>query len=274
MHISRLGTCLLFLLLLVGCGADVNTKEASFSVKETSDHEAETEAIFFEEVGEPYEPLQSESYRDPTQYSIAKTKVKQRLAELTSAYVQGGDSVREKVRLQADSLLLDGLAKELIPYWYGTEWDFNGITTTPNNGVIACGYFISTLLVQMGVNVQRYKLAQQGANEIIESLCIGTKPVRLEGNDPTVIKEHLKNESPGIYVVGLDNHVGFIHRDTNEVYFLHASYADPAVVVKEIAAESQVLSWSGIYVLGRLSGNDELLDKWLTGKPVKTVFTQ
>ena len=53
------------------------------------------------------------------------------------------------------------LVNEIIPHWYGTEWDFNGYTAVPNQGVIACGYFVSTTLLHMGINVNRYKMAQQ-----------------------------------------------------------------------------------------------------------------
>src|SRR5690606_907796 len=58
------------------------------------------------------------------------------------------------------------LLNEIIPYWYGTEWDFEGHTAIPNEGKIACGYFVSTTLRDMGLNINRYKLAQQhGLNE-------------------------------------------------------------------------------------------------------------
>jgi hypothetical protein len=38
------------------------------------------------------------------------------------------------------------LSKTIFPHWYGTVWDYNGYTNTPKNGVIACGYFVSTTL--------------------------------------------------------------------------------------------------------------------------------
>lgn len=38
----------------------------------------------------------------------------------------------------------------LMPCWYGTPWDFNGCTTEPGKGSIACGYFVSTVLRDAG----------------------------------------------------------------------------------------------------------------------------
>ena len=49
------------------------------------------------------------------------------------------------------------LVDSIFPYWYGTEWDFNGITESPRKGEIACGYFVSTTLKHMGIRLNRYK---------------------------------------------------------------------------------------------------------------------
>jgi hypothetical protein len=40
--------------------------------------------------------------------------------------------------------------------------------------------------------------------------------------------------------VGLDIHVGFIVNTGGEVYFIHSSYVDPYVVVREKALESRI----------------------------------
>ena len=53
------------------------------------------------------------------------------------------------------------LVDKIIPHWYGTPWSFGGHTAIPNQGKIACGYFISTTLRDMGINLNRYKLAQK-----------------------------------------------------------------------------------------------------------------
>ena len=41
----------------------------------------------------------------------------------------------------------------IVPYWYGTPWSFEGHTNQPHQGEIACGYFVSTTLKHMGLNI-------------------------------------------------------------------------------------------------------------------------
>jgi hypothetical protein len=41
----------------------------------------------------------------------------------------------------------------------------------PSHGNIACGYFITTLMRDAGIPVQRAKLAQQTTSAIIHKLC-------------------------------------------------------------------------------------------------------
>ncbi|WMJ72126.1 hypothetical protein RCC89_02925 [Cytophagaceae bacterium ABcell3] len=61
-------------------------------------------------------------------------------------------SLKEKYdsgRISEDSVgrvFSDYLVNKLIPYWYGTKWDFEGHTDVPGKGEIACGYFVSTTL--------------------------------------------------------------------------------------------------------------------------------
>ena len=62
----------------------------------------------------------------------------------------------------AKTALEEGIVNGLIPFWYGTEWDFYGYTSVPKQGKIACGYFISTVLLHGGFILNRYTLAQQG----------------------------------------------------------------------------------------------------------------
>jgi len=60
----------------------------------------------------------------------------------------------------------------------------------------------------------------------------------------------VKEWGPGIYIVGLDIHVGFIVNTGGEVYLVHSSYVEPYTVVKEKAIDSLILSSSNYRVLG------------------------
>ncbi|WP_045471112.1 hypothetical protein [Winogradskyella sp. PG-2] len=66
----------------------------------------------------------------------------------------------------ASKYIYSKLLNDIVPHWYDTPWDFNGHTSTPNNGEIACGYFVSSTLKHLGFNLNRYKMAQAaGLNE-------------------------------------------------------------------------------------------------------------
>ncbi|MCD8529123.1 MAG: hypothetical protein LRY27_04010 [Chitinophagales bacterium] len=62
------------------------------------------------------------------------------------------------------------VADSLATFWYGTPWDFNGISTIPNQGKIACGYFVYTLLEDAGFKLQRIKLSQAASETSIKAL--------------------------------------------------------------------------------------------------------
>jgi hypothetical protein len=49
-------------------------------------------------------------------------------------------------------------------------WDYNGYTNTPKNGVIACGYFVSTTLKHFGFNLNRYDVAKKYSSSIVKTL--------------------------------------------------------------------------------------------------------
>ena len=74
------------------------------------------------------------------------------------------------------------LLNKIIPYWYGTTWSFNGHTSKPNQGEIACGYFVSTTLKDMGLKLNRYCLAQKSPIDEAKFLSCGASIVTLNGD--------------------------------------------------------------------------------------------
>ena len=162
------------------------------------------------------------------------------------------------------------LVNDIIPYWYGTTWDFNGHTDRPNEGLIACGYFVSTTLRHFDLKVNRFKLAQQASLNILKSLACDTKIYSYSNPDKTKMLEELKSSlEEGIYVVGLSNHVGFLYLKENEIYFLHSTFLTPGEVIAEIAEKSDAFMWSDVYYIGSVSNNPTLLKKWLNGEQIE-----
>ena len=130
--------------------------------------------------------------------------------------------------------------------WMGTPWDFNGTSEVPQEGQIACGYFVTTIIRDLGFKIERVKLAQQVSSAIINMYCIG---IRHFVDMEKMIAECSK-QSNSVFIVGLDFHTGFLLNDHGKLYFIHASYGNPQCVVKEIAAESAVLASSKTFMTG------------------------
>jgi hypothetical protein len=160
------------------------------------------------------------------------------------------------------------LLNEIIPFWYGTSWDFNGYTDTPGQGEIACGYFVSTTLLHAGVNINRYHLAQQGGLNEAKSLAIEDRYWKwITGIDQ--LKATLPKYADGLYFVGLDNHVGFLLIRQGNYFFIHSNYIDDKVMIQD--ALTAPAFQSAVYVIGEITTNPLLLEKWRKGEVVKVI---
>lgn len=159
---------------------------------------------------------------------------------------------------------------EIFPSWYGTAWDFNGTTEVPQQGKIACGYFVSTVLRDAGWRVQRARLAQQASENIILSLTTDPYVQRFRRIAISDFVAAVKKLGAGVYVVGLDIHIGFIVNTGYEVYFIHSSYVEPYTVVREKATESKILAASNYRVLGKIMDDDLFIKKWLLTTEIVT----
>ncbi len=183
----------------------------------------------------------------------------------------------DTTKITADSLSVlftDILLNRIIPYWYGTKWSFDGHTSIPKQGRIACGYFVSTTLKDVGLNINRYKLAQQSPGDEAKTINLG-KPV-------LVIKDSLKEAriselnkimKEGIYFIGFDRyHVGYILKRHGEVFLIHSNYLNPEVGVEIEPIENSMVfsSYPTIYV-AEISTNKRLLKKWLINEKIEVI---
>lgn len=159
---------------------------------------------------------------------------------------------------------LHTLYDQLIPYWIGTPWDYYGYTDVPGEGLIACGYLVSTTLKHMGVNVNRFKLAQQYSHGIVRSLCLHDSVF----TNKEIMLAYLKSRPDDAWIVGLDNHVGYLFKFGKEVRFVHSTFVSPVCVIDEDADSSLVLNNSKQYVVGSLIHNNDLMKKWLEAQVV------
>lgn len=185
-----------------------------------------------------------------------KLEIAKPLAGFTCNYKKQKEACR-KVLNSADSrskekTIVPIICDSLIPCWYGTSWNFYGTSEIPGKGSIACGYFVTTVIRDAGISINRVKMAQCPSEEMIKNLCEKTTLKRFSNKTLNEFVTSIRSMGYGLYITGLDYHTGFIYNDGNEVYFIHASYATPKCVVKEIASSSSVLNSSKYRVIGKL----------------------
>ncbi len=183
--------------------------------------------------------------------------------ELTNIKSQKNE-FRKLSKQKQQQFLINTLTKHIFPFWYGTRWSFYGNTTTPGDGSIACGYFVTTTLSHAGVKLNRVKLAQCASEEMIRSLVQKQNITHFNSLSLQNFINGISKKGKGIYIIGLDNHTGYIYIDsTNEVRFIHASGRFPFCVVNEKASESVVLEKSDYKVVGKISDDDVFLNNYL-----------
>lgn len=171
---------------------------------------------------------------------------------------------RDALLNEAETLLTKVVARDLAPHWYGTDWAFHGTTQTPRQGAVACGYFVTTLLRDAGLDLPRVRMAQTTSEKMIRSLVNDAYVWRFSNVPIETFTAAVKSRGLGLYVVGLDRHTGFIVCQADGVWFVHSSYRDPWQVVCEPADQAAILAASRYRVLGKLS-DPELLERWLLG---------
>jgi hypothetical protein len=186
-------------------------------------------------------------------------------ADLASAASKDKYKVIGKARKQ----FMASVNEKIFPFWIGTDWEFEGTTQVPGQGSIACGYFVTTVLRDAGVNVNRSKLAQCASEEMIKALVSEDNTRRFSNVPVEDFKKAVQSWGEGIYVVGLDNHTGFMVCENNKVTFVHSGGGMPPRVMAQDPAEAKLLANSHYRVLAKLTGNEEFLIKWITGEKIK-----
>ena len=194
-------------------------------------------------------------------YDSIKTKVIRTKAALLEEYKEP-NAAKDQVLERAGHLFTELLLNEVIPHWYGTKWDYNGYTDVPKEGRVACGYFVSTTLKHMGLNVNRYRLAQTYSLEAVEVLNCN-KAISLSGQSQDSLVNYVESKEDGFYAIGLDSHIGFICKKNGVAYFIHSNSLWPGTVCLELARRTGHLRFSNSLVLANLSNNQEFIKKWV-----------
>jgi len=148
---------------------------------------------------------------------------------------------------------------DIYRYWQGTPWTFEGMTRTPHDGTIACGYFVTNTLADLGFKINNVKLAQCVSGDMIKALCVDIHSFNgIKNFEAYMAKQPVNSVS----IVGLDYHTGYIVKDATGSYFLHSNYIGKVGVVKELIGESRALANNKFFMIGSLTGNNKRLQQW------------
>ena len=194
-------------------------------------------------------------------------------------------SKRQRMRfLQEVRVISRGLLEEAVfPVWLGTTWGFYGTAEEPHKGKVACGYFVVNTLRGLGFrfpenhiartrvgNKRIFDFAKLPAGRMIRKLAHRTDIKAFSRKPIASLLPSLQKLGEGIYILGLDFHVGFILYDGKKAYFWHSSYeGDGKIgwVKRERLVRSTVAGSSKYRVFGKLSLATH--QGWLLGKPIR-----
>jgi hypothetical protein len=109
-------------------------------------------------------------------------------------------------------------------------------------------------------------MAQQAASVILRSLC-DRKSIQVY-NSLAALKKHMDAQQQGLYLIGLDTHVGYLWKTERELYIVHASQSGNNQVSRERWDQSTVLQRSNAFYVGDLLGNQRLIETWVKGQAI------
>lgn len=202
-----------------------------------------------------------------TTYDSLKSFVKQLQADAKTSYTKASGSQKDSILKAAHDTLSALIITDYFGHWYGTKWEFHGTTRIPQKGAIACGYFVTTVLEDAGFNIPRIKWACAASETMIKGM---TKKLKHIINRPvSEVEEYIRKSGKGLYVVGLDNHTGFIYNNGVEIRFVHSNYYLPqeGVMAQELDV-NHPLKNSKYRVIGKLL-DDAMMKNWILGKRIE-----
>ncbi len=178
-------------------------------------------------------------------------QLKKRIRGERSRIGERADLTKTEKRELVESYVSQMLVDSVFTYWLGTKWDFNGHTERPRDGEVACGYFVSTTLRDVGLKLNRYKTAQKAAADIVKQLC---RPQDIQDlHSMQELDAYLDTiEENEIIVVGMDYHVGFLYVRDDQKYFAHSSYVDRYGVEVQLIEESEALMMTKQWIVGKV----------------------
>lgn len=201
-------------------------------------------------------------------YQLTLSDIQKQRKEFAKQYKKAKtEEEANDVLLLAGRYLEEVISNDIVYYWYGTGFDKEGMSSSPGSGRIACSYFVVTMLTEAGLNIDRVKLAQQSALNIVKTL--STPELVTHCSAPDEVEALLLQKGAGLYFIGFSYHVGFLYYDGKEMHLIHASPLPPGTVSRISMKGARSFEYSNFYDIGKLTENKSLIINWLTGGKVQ-----
>lgn len=202
-------------------------------------------------------------------YEKAKLFLRQRQSIFSQQYQSPiTESTSDLIEREALRFFTVYLYDSLAPYWLGTGFSKTGTSTIPGTGVVSPQHFVEQLLTDAGLSFRVEPELELSPSDWVGHILIERNVKRYSNSTMTSFIQDLKQMSDGLYLLALDNHIGFIRISGGNLSFLHVADKGPFCVVIEEAEQSKAIAQSKNKVLGLLSGAHELIEYWLLMKPI------
>jgi hypothetical protein len=198
--------------------------------------------------------------------------------KFTERWQEAGNGIsRAEIRRQARSYVVRTIVQDIFPPWMGTPWhmgeDDDASMPHQSGKRVSCSQFVTAVLQNVGLRLDsRPRWAAARSLYIQRSLAPRPGDVhRFLSISPSELSRRLARLKDGLYLIGLNCHVGFVQIDSGRVRFIHSNYVDPQEgVTDEKLSESSAIANSqpAGYWVTPLFQDDRLIEFWLTGKPV------
>lgn len=209
-------------------------------------------------------PIEKEDVKEKP-YNELKQEAKDKKAYFLKEYKAAPTQVQKDSVVQEAQKYLLNASDDFFKAWYNTPWTFHGHSQTPKEGTIACGYFVTTTLQDMGFNIPRVFWAQQASEYMIKKV---TSDIKRFHNKPMKdVVDYIESNGEGLYIVGLDRHIGYIYYIGGKMTFVHANYYRPKIgVMSEPLIGRNPLNDSKYRVVGKIFGKEMVLN-WMMDTP-------
>jgi hypothetical protein len=203
--------------------------------------------------------LASASLAHAGHYAALKAEIAERRAELAELWRGSGD--RKAVEAAVHDEILTNVTR-LAALWLGTRWGLGAPQLSePGDGKINCGTFVGTVLRDAGFEVHVKKLQRQPSQLIIRSFVGNDRMKRFSNASMKRFLDEVRSMGPGLFIIGLDFHVGLLVQTEDDLRFVHASY-ETRTVVDEPAASAGPIVDSNYRVVGKILSDRNVRD-WL-----------